>query len=83
MSKRARITLDPEADEAGQPEPEAAPSRKPQSRTEERLREDEDDDFEPATAARGLALNPGTIIKVVALGLAAVSVFFLFRNRRP
>jgi hypothetical protein len=83
MSKRARITLNPESVEAEQPEPEAAPSRKAQSHAKERDREGGDDGFEPATAARGPALNPGTMIKVIALGLAAVSVFFLFRNRRP
>ena len=83
MSKRARITLDPETVETEQPEPDTPPSQKPQSRSQDHHSEGADDAPGQVTAAKGLALNTGTIVKVVALGLAAVSIFFLFRNRRP
>jgi hypothetical protein len=83
MSKRARITLDPEAVETEQPEPGKNPSQKPQSHSQNRDSEGTGDTPGQVTAAKGLALNTGTIVKVVALGLAAASLFFLLRNRRP
>jgi hypothetical protein len=78
MSKRARITLEPEtpfAEDAATPEPETVV-------TDDASIADAED--MPATAAAGPAwLDRGTIIKTVLAGLAVVAMVLIWKNRRP
>ena len=82
MSKRARITLTPEA--AGEPEPQEQAAPSPDTLTNTRSHFNAADDKRPEQPApAGIALNTGTIVKAVIGGLAVVSMILLWKNRRP
>jgi hypothetical protein len=80
MSRRARITLEPEvetpfAEDTAAPEPEPGV-------TDDASVAGADD--VAATAAAGRAgLNKATIIKTVLAGLAVVAMVLIWKNRRP
>ena len=83
MSKRARITLNPAVD--SKPDQDTEASHPPKTEPDAR-----DDDFASAAdkssgtsvASRWAALSTGNIVKAVVLGLAAVSIVLLWKNRR-
>jgi hypothetical protein len=80
MSRRARITLEPEV-EPPFVEDTAAPEPEPG------VTEDAPvagaDDVAATAAAGGTGLDKATIIKTVLAGLAVVAMVLIWKNRRP
>lgn len=81
MSRRARITLEPEpeaettfAEDTAAPEPETGV-------TDDAAVEGADD--AAATAVGRAGLDRATIIKTVLAGLAVVAMVLIWKNRRP
>jgi hypothetical protein len=83
MSRRARITLNPEAEIETQPKADARPAPSPErdARTHSRFAAAEAKASAPSAAA-GRVLNTRTIIGAVVAGLAVISVVVLLKNRR-
>jgi hypothetical protein len=74
MSKRARITLNPEPEAGAKPDTEA----------------DVDNGYTTATGGQsgsspsaGITPNAGTLLKVVFARLAALSLLLLWKSRKP
>lgn len=83
MSKRARITLNPEVDSNSDQDTEATPEPATEPDTQTSFTNAADSPPAPATNSKWLALNTGTIVKAVFVGLAAVSIVLLWKSRRP
>ena len=81
MSRRARITLEPEP-EAETTFVEDTASAEPESGTTDDASVAGADNV-AATAAGQAGLDRGTIIKAVLAGLAVVALVLIWKNRRP
>jgi len=83
MSRRARITLNPEAEVDTEPNQDRVATPLPETETNTR------DNFAAAadkparpSAPASRTLSVGTIIKIVFAGLAVASLVMLWKNRR-
>jgi hypothetical protein len=82
MSKRARITLEPEEETKPEQAEEAAPLPETEPRAQNDHAAAEDYSSELSAPARKTP-GVGTIFKVIFAGLAVASVVLLWKNRRP
>lgn len=82
MSKRGRITLEPEASVEPIPDTETTPL--PEDKPDTQNRFDTAHDNTPRTShfPPGGIMTTGNLVKVVAAGLAIVSLVLLWKNRR-
>ena len=82
MSKRARITLNPDMDTAADP----ATGSVADQETGPDIRNDFTtgaDNPSGSSGTLGRVLNAGTLVKAVFAGLAVVSLVLLWKNKRP
>jgi hypothetical protein len=84
MSRRARITLNPEAEIETRPQRDtpSTPSPQTEAHARNRFAAAEDQAPTPSAPPAGRVLNTRAIIGAVAAGLALVSVVMLLKNRR-
>ena len=81
MSKRARITLAPEAEQV--PQQDEAPARAADKVSPTHQTDSEIDDSPPGSFTASALAGAGTVVKVLVAGLAVVSLVLLWRSRRP
>lgn len=82
MSKRGRITLEPEAGVEPTPETETTPLPEDKPDIQNRFDTAHDNISKTSHFPPGGLMTTGNLIKVVAAGLAVVSLVLLWKNRR-